>query len=166
MTTRIRLPRLLEKHQGFSIIELITVVVITAIMALAAFAVFKNFREKTSVKVAARDVANVMRLARQKAVIERVDYYALYDTTNKTVWVQPKSSYPPKNPDPGTEHSLPDRVIIDVTAGGTDTHKHHTFTPKSTSTSGGVYLCDEEEKIKYKVTLVRTTARARIFDSW
>lgn len=156
-----------NKGNGFSIVELMTVIFITAIMALGAFAVFKNFRETTSVKVAARDVANVMRLARQKAVIERVDYYALYDTTNKTVWVQPKSSYPPKNPDPGTEHSLPDRVVIyDVTSGGTDTHEHHTFTPKSTSTSGGVYLCDEEEKIKYRVVLLATTARVKIEDSW
>lgn len=167
MTTRLRLPRLLEKHQGFSIIELMAVVFITAIMALAAFALFKNFRETTSVKVAARDVANIMRLARRKAVTNRVEYYALYDTTNKTVWVQPKSSYPPKNPDPGTEHSLPDRVVIaDVTSGGSDPHKHHTFTPKSTSTSGSVKLCDEEETIKYSVVLLATTARVKIEDSW
>ncbi|MBA7470780.1 hypothetical protein ES707_06067 [subsurface metagenome] len=156
----------MNKRRGFSVIELMAAVFITALMALAGFAVFKNFRETTSVKVAARDVANIMRLARQKAITNRVEYYALYDTTNKTVWVQPKSSYPPKNPDPGTEHSLPDRVVIDVTSGGSDTHKHHTFTPKSTSTSGSVKLCDEEEKTKYSVRLESVTARTRIYDSW
>jgi len=162
---------MINKRYGFSIIELMTVIFITAIMALAAFAIFKNFREKTSVEVAARDVANIMRLARQKAVIEREDYYALYysTATDSKIWVQSKSSYNASgaNPDPGTEQFLPDGVkIAEVTAGGTDTHKHHTFTPKSTSTSGSVKLCDEEEKIKYSVRLVSTTARAMIYDSW
>lgn len=169
MTTRIRLPRLLEKHQGFSIIELLTVIFIIAVMALAGFAVFKNFRKTTSVKIAARDVANIMRLARQKAVTNRVDYYAVYDTTNKKIWVQPASSYPPKNPDAGTEQALPERAVVDhVTSGGGSNPYRHTFTPKSTlsDASGGVYLRDEESKIKYRVTVINTTARARIYDSW
>lgn len=170
MTTRIRLPRLPEKRQGFSIIELMTVMFIIALMALAGFAIFKNFRGTTSVKVAARDVVNIMRLARQKAVTEREDYYALYDITDNKVWVQSKSSYDTsgKNPDPGTEQILPERVVIDrVTTGGDNNPYHHTFTPKSTLAhgSGGVYLWDEKE-IKYRVTVINTTARARIYDSW
>lgn len=168
MTTRFRLPRLLEKHQGFSIIELITAVVIIAVMALIAVAVFRNFRESASVKAAAREVASTMRLARQKAITNREDYYAVYDITNNKVWVQPASTYPPKNPDPGTEHPLPDRAIIDsVTSGGSDPlHKHHTFTPRSTSSSGSVKLKDEKQRLEYSVRLVSTTARARIYDSW
>ncbi len=144
-----------------------TVVFIIAFMALGGFAIFKNFRETTSVKVAARDVVNIMRLARRKAITERQNYYALYDKVNNTVWIQPASSYPPKNPDFGTEQILPEKAVIDnVTSGGGSNPYRHTFTPKSTSTSGGVYLCDEMEKIKYSVRLVGTTARARIYDSW
>ena len=158
---------LMNRKYGITLIELIVVLSISAMMAFAALAIFKNFRETTSVKVAARDVVNVMRLARQKAITERQNYYALYDTVNNKVWIQPASSYPPKNPDAGTEQSLPHRVKIDdVTSGGTDTHEHHTFTPKSTSTSGGVYLEDEKEKLKYSVRLESATARARIYSYW
>ena len=171
MTTRFLLPRLLEKHQGFSIIELLAAIFITALIALAGFAVFKGFRKTTSVKAAARDVVNVMRLARQKAITERENYYALYDITDNKVWVQSKSSYDAsgKKPDAGTEQILLERAIIDnVTgAGGSDPY-YHTFTPKSTlsGASGGVYLRDEDSKIKYRVTVINTTARARIYDSW
>ncbi len=159
----------MNKKQGFSIIELLAVIFIIALMALAGFAIFKGFRETTSVKVAARDVVNIMRLARRKAITERVEYYALYDKVNNKVWVQPKSSYPPKNPDFGTEQILPEKAVIDrVTSGGGSNPYHHTFTPKSTLAhgSGGVYLRDEGEKIKYRVTVINTTARARIYDSW
>lgn len=161
----------MNKRCGITLIELLVVLSIIAMMTFAALAIFKNFRETTSVKVAARDVVNVMRLARQKAVTEREDYYALYysTATDSKVWVQSKSSYDAsgKNPDAGTEQSLPDKVIVaEVTAGGTDTHKHHTFTPKSTSTSGSVKLKDEKEKIKYSVRLESATARARIYSYW
>ncbi len=171
MTTRIRLPRLPEKRQGFSIIELMTAIFIVAIMTLAGFAIFKNFRETTSIKVAARDVVNVMRLARQKAVTERENYYVLYDITDNKVWIQSKSSYDTsgKNPDSGTEQALPQKAVIDnVTSGGGSNPYRHTFTPKSTlsGASGGVYLRDEDSKIKYRVTVINTTARARIYDSW
>ncbi len=145
------------------------VVVIIALMSLVTFAIFRNYRETISVKTAARDVASIMRLARRKAVTEREDYYALYDRVNNKVWIQSKSSYDTsgKNPDVGTEQTLPERAVIDdVTSGGGDTHDHHTFTPRSTSTSGGVYLCDEEEKIKYSVRLESVTARARIYSYW
>lgn len=186
MTTRFRLPRLLEKRQGFSIIELMTVVVVTAIMLLASFAVFKNFRERTSVKVAARDVTNIMRLARQKAVIEREDYLAVYDCNNETIWVQSYSTYitSGKNPDSGTEQTLPDKAIIarvkagpggqpsnpgtpDPVPADTDTGTaYHKFSPKSTVTSGSVWLKDEGLKNFYRVTTISTTARAKIYSSW
>ncbi len=112
---------MMDKNNGFSIIELMTVVVIIAVMALAAFAIFKNFRERTSVKVAARDVVNVMRLARRKAVTERTNYLAVYDLENEKVWVQSYSSYSSYGirPDFGTEQSLPDRAIIARVTSGT-----------------------------------------------
>lgn len=161
----------MNKRRGFSITELMAAIFITALIALAAFAVFRGFRKTTSVKVAARDVVSVMRLARQKAITEREDYYALYDITDNRVWVQSKSSYDSsgKNPDPGTEQILPERAVIDhVTTGGDNTPYHHTFTPKSTLAHGNgeVYLRDEDSKMKYRVTVINTTARARIYDSW
>ena len=200
MTTRIRLPRLLKKRrnnrvlaaerQGFSIIEVITVVVIIGIMALAGFAVFRGFRERTSVKVAARDVVNVMRLARRKAVTEREDYLAVYDLENEKVWVQSYSIYVNSglNPDFGTEQALPDRAIIarvkapvlgqGATGTGdpittTDDYAdsgysigYHKFSPKSTVTAGSVWLKDEGLVNFYKVTNISTTARAKIYSSW
>jgi prepilin-type N-terminal cleavage/methylation domain-containing protein len=162
---------MINKRYGFSIVELMVAVVIIALMALAGFAVFKGFRKTTSVKVAARDVVNIMRLARQKAITSREDYYALYDITGNRVWVQSKSSYDSsgKNPDPGTEQILPERAVIDdVTGAGGSGPYYHTFTPESTlsGASGGVYLIDKDSKIKYRVTVINTTARARIYDSW
>lgn len=159
----------MNKRCGITLIELLVVLSISAMMAFAALAIFKNFRETTSVKVAARDVVNVMRLARQKAITERQNYYALYDKISNKVWVQPASSYPPKNPDAGTEQSLPDGAIIeDVTAAEGSDPCYHTFTPKSTKSgvSGGVYLTDKDSKIKYRVTVINTTARARIYSYW
>jgi len=140
-------------------------------MALAVFAVFRGFRKTTSVRVAARDVVNVMRLARQKAITERENYYALYDITDNRVWVQSQSSYDSsgKNPVPGTEQILPERAVIDrVTAAEGSDPCYHTFTPKSTTSglSGGVYLTDEDSKMKYRVMVINTTARARIYDNW
>ena len=189
MTTRIRLPRLPEKRQGFSIIELMTVVFIIALMASASFAIFKNFRVTTSIKVAARDVVNIMRLARRKAITERENYLAVYDLKNEKVWVQSYISYTSSglNPDFGTEQSLPEKTIIarvksNVADGRTgigdpisttDDYAesgysigYHKFTPKSTAPTGSVWLRDKDSKIKYRVTVINTTARARIYDSW
>ena len=177
----------MNKRNGFSIIELLAVIFIIALMALVAFAIFKNFRETTSVRVAARDVVNIMRLARQKAVTEREPYLAVYDCNNETIWVQSYSIYitSGKNPDFGTEQALPDMAIIARVKAGTggqasnpgtpdpnpmdaaDTGTaYHKFSPKSTVTAGSVWLKDKGLKNFYKVTLKSPTARARIYDSW
>ncbi len=171
-----------------------TVIFIIALMALAGFAVFKGFRERTSVKVAARDVTNIMRLARQKAVTERKDYLAVYDLKNEKVWTQSYSAYSSYGvkPDFGTEQSLPERAIIArVTGAGigqgstgigaltlpADAAKddyaesgysigYHKFSPRSTVGAGSVWLKDEGLKNFYKVTNISTTARAKIYSSW
>lgn len=134
----------MNKRNGFSIIELLTVIFIIALMALMGFAVFKNFRERTSVSVAARDVVNIMRLARRKAVTERTDYLAIYDLKNEKVWTQDPNgpdgikgtaddfdaSDPNTwNPDFGTEQALPDMAIIARVKAGTGGQASNPGTP-------------------------------------
>lgn len=69
----------MNKKDGFSIIELMTVLFIIALMALAALALFMHFRESTRLKTATREVASVLRLARQEAVNRRVRILVAFD---------------------------------------------------------------------------------------
>ncbi len=162
-----------SKKAGFSLIEMMVVVVIIAIVIGGVLFYGQGTYRRTSVKNAARDVASTMRMAHSKAMTLREEYYAVYDKTNKVVWIQPALSYPPKNPEPGSERKLPKVVVIDeVIGGGASDPYHHTFTFKGTVTltdsanEGIVKLQDTAGKVKYRVENAKATARVKIYSSW
>lgn len=176
---------MLRNKRGFSLIEMMVVILIIAVMLGVALPHFIGHGGRTSVKVAARDVCSVMRLAHRKAVEERTDYLAIYDCDNETIWVQSYSSYTTSgtNPDHGTEKKLPEKIIIARVTGSLAGQTgpsadpmppatedsgvgYHEFYPRGTAGSGSVWLKDKDQKVFYRVTVTGSTGRAKIYSEW
>ena len=163
-----------KTSRGVTLTEMMVVVLIIAVMLGMALPHFIGHGGRTSVKVAARDVASVMRLAHRKAATDRINYLAVFNLDNETIWVQSYASYTTSgaNPDHGTEKELPDEVIITEVTAGTGGQPqvgsgiaYYKYSPKGTSQLGFVYLRDTDNKVQYRVKSF-VSAQAKIYSCW
>lgn len=158
--------------KGLTVLELLVVVIIMALMTGIAVTRFTGSRSRTSVKLTARSVASVMRLAQSRAAAEQHPYSALYDRNpdsneryhswiQKGPWVANTTT---KDPVFGTEKVLLKKVIIDSsTTGGAGIEDpdanvfYFNFSKRGGITpSGKIRLRDTESKIKYQVSFYGT----------
>lgn len=64
----------MKNQKGFSLMEMVIVAVVIGLMAALAVPSFLNYTSKLQAKSTARDVVSVLRLARSRAIAERVQY--------------------------------------------------------------------------------------------
>ena len=68
--------------KGFSLIEMLTVLAIIAILLMIAPSMFSAFRQRTNLREAAGALAEDMKLAKQRAVAENVNYSITFNINN------------------------------------------------------------------------------------
>ena len=74
--------------KGFSLVEILTVLVIIAILLTIANSMFSAFRQRTNLREAAGALAGDMKLAKQRAVAENVEYTITFDVNNNSYRIQ------------------------------------------------------------------------------
>ena len=67
---------------GFSLVELIVVIAITAIVLKISSSMFNSYKQNTNLREAAGALAADMKLAKQRAVGENVNYTITFDINN------------------------------------------------------------------------------------
>lgn len=76
------------KSAGFSIVELIIVMAILATVLAIAAPNFNRYRDNANLKEAARDIESDIKLYKQKAVSENIDYRIVFNVGANTYTVQ------------------------------------------------------------------------------
>jgi prepilin-type N-terminal cleavage/methylation domain-containing protein len=74
--------RLLLRHNGYTMIELMSVVAMIGILAAMAVPVFLSMTPRLNLKSDARNSLNYLRLARSRAVAENSQYGVFFDAGN------------------------------------------------------------------------------------
>jgi prepilin-type N-terminal cleavage/methylation domain-containing protein len=74
--------KILKEQAGVTMMELIIVAVIIGLMSALAVPSFLNYTTKLEAKSTARDIISALRMARSKAISERVQYGVFFDSPN------------------------------------------------------------------------------------
>ena len=74
--------------KGFSLVEILTVIVIMSILLAIAPSMFTAFRQRTNLREATGALAEDMKLAKQRAVAENVNYTITFNVNNKSYEIQ------------------------------------------------------------------------------
>jgi len=74
--------------KGVSLVETLVVVVIISVMLKFAISMFNTYRENTNLREAAGALAADMKLAKQRAVAENVNYTITFSVTNNKYEIQ------------------------------------------------------------------------------
>ncbi|MGA2780379.1 MAG: GspH/FimT family pseudopilin [Smithella sp.] len=70
--------------KGFTLVELIVVIAIIAVLLTISPSMFTAFRQRTNLREAAGALAEGMKLAKQRAVAENVNYTVTFDINNNS----------------------------------------------------------------------------------
>ena len=74
--------------KGFTLVEILTVIVIIFTLLMIANSMFTAFRQRTNLREAAGALAGDMKLAKQRAVAENVEYTITFDVNNNSYRIQ------------------------------------------------------------------------------
>jgi len=148
-----------NRQRGFSLIELLVVVALVGILAAIAFPSFTDWRRNMEYKSAARDIASILRDARQRAIATNREHRVEFDTANRryrltggnlasgsTAWTVVKDWA-----------TLSASVNMSV-AGATEKE----FNPNGTSSTGSIAILDSSGTTRYTITLTPNIGRIRI----
>ena len=72
-----------KKETGVTMMELMVVAVVVGLMAALAVPSFLNYSSKMEAKSTARNIVSTLRMARSKAISERVKYGVFFDAGNR-----------------------------------------------------------------------------------
>ena len=78
--------------KGFSLVEILTVLAIIAILLTIVPSMFSAFRQRTNLREAAGALAEDIKLAKQRAVAENVNYSITFDINNNQYIMNPYDS--------------------------------------------------------------------------
>jgi len=84
-----------RKNSGFTLIELLIVIAIIGIVAGIASANFKNYRDRTNMREAAREISSDIQHYKQRAVSESVPYRITFNAGANTYIIEkmPESTW-------------------------------------------------------------------------
>ena len=78
----------IRKNRGFTLIELLIVIAIIGIVAGIASANFKNYRDRTNMREAAREISSDIQHYKQRAVAENVSYRIIFNAGANNYTIQ------------------------------------------------------------------------------
>jgi prepilin-type N-terminal cleavage/methylation domain-containing protein len=74
--------------KGFTLVEMVIVIAIIAVLLTIAPSMFTAFQQRTNLREAAGALAEDMKLAKQRAVAENVNYTITFDVSNNSYIIQ------------------------------------------------------------------------------
>ena len=74
--------------KGFTLVEILTVIAIISILLMIVPSMFTAFRHNTNLREAAGALAEDMKLAKQRAVAENVNYTITFNVSNNNYRIQ------------------------------------------------------------------------------
>ena len=79
--------------KGFTLVEMLIVVSIIAVLLTIFPSMFTSFRQRTNLREAAGALAEDMKLAKQRAVAENVNYTITFDINNNSYEMNPPGCF-------------------------------------------------------------------------
>jgi len=126
--------------KGFTLVEILVVVVIFAVLAKIAGSMFTNFRHNTNLREAAGALAEDMKLAKQRAVAENVNYTIIFDINSNNYTMNKYDSNGNMITPPIKTVNLSDFGIGIVINSQNFTGNTVTFQPRGTCSAGTIKL--------------------------
>jgi general secretion pathway protein H len=143
-------------HRGFTLLEIIAVVLVIAVVASLSSPLFSSGVSATQHRAAARDVAQMLRLARTEAVAKRNDIAVDFDLEQRTLQIPNASNK--------RVAKIPEGIEISVTSTAAETKNEKQvsvrFYPDGGATGGRVTLKVRERS--YLVDIDWLTGRVSI----
>lgn len=84
----------MNKHRGYSMIELLVVVAIVAIATLVANAAWRNYQRRASILGQARTVASTVQRARMLSITRGASHFVVFNPTDHTIKIFADSNSP------------------------------------------------------------------------
>ncbi len=155
-----------KEQKGVTLMELVIVAVIIGVMSALAVPSFLNYTTKLEAKSTARDIVSALRLARSKAISERVKYGIFFDAGNKRyTFFKEKTGNEQYD---GGGDSLISQINLepDVNYGGnTFTNTTVVFrTDGGASTSGDMQILPASGGFTYNINILQSTGRVKLTD--
>jgi len=158
--------KICKEQKGVTLMELVIVAVIIGVMAALAVPSFLNYASKLETKSTARNIVSTLRMARSKAISERVSYGVHFDAGNRR-YTFFKDKGNPTQYDAGTD-SLISQVALDrdVNYGiNTFTNAAVVFTTSGgASSSGELTVTPASGGFTYNINVLQSTGRVRLTD--
>ena len=155
-----------DEEKGFTLMEVVIVAVVVGVMAALAVPSFLNYSSKLEAKSTARDIISTLRMARSKAISERVRYGVYFDAGNRRyTYFKEKSGN--EQYDAGTD-SLISQITLDrdVNYGGNSFANTTVVfrTDGSASTSGDMQILPASGGFTYNINVLASTGRVKLTD--
>jgi len=158
-----------KKQMGVTLMELVIVAVVVGVMAALAVPSFLNYSSKMEAKSAARDIVSTLRMARSKAISERVQYGIFFDAANRR-YIFFKDKVNPASllyePIAGDSAINVDTLDRDINYGGnTFTNTTVVFkTDGGASSSGEMQIVPGSGGFTYTINVLASTGRVKLTD--
>jgi Tfp pilus assembly protein FimT len=140
----------LAKRTGFTLLEVTLVSVITLILITLSMPIFRRTYEDLEISSSAKNIAQMINFARQRAVFERINYRFIIDDTDNTYKVlaqyEERGEFKPLQDRWGRINSVPQNIDIKAEIKSID------FSPSGISGHSIIYLTNSRGKT-YSITL-------------
>ena len=162
----------IKSAKGFSLIELLIVIAIIAILATVAAPNYNKYRYNTRLKEVARDIADDIKLYKQKAMNENTNYKISYGN-NSTIYMYTCQNstwtWSPAIP-PSKAVATDSSVVISGTpnfaanfAGSNNTTTELIITPRGTMGNGSLVL---NHTMQLSTATITTYFKGRVQDAY
>lgn len=156
-----------KKQKGITLMELVIVAVIIGLMSALAVPSFLNYTSKLEAKSTARDIVSTLRLARSKAISERVQYGICFDPGNRC-YTFFKDKVTPANFQFEVGDSIVHRDTLDLDVNyGANSFTNTTVVFKTdggASSSGDMQILPGSGGFTYNINVLASTGRVKLTD--
>lgn len=154
-----------KTQKGVTMIEMVVVAVVIGLMAALAVPSFYNYSSKLEAKNTARNIVSTLRMARSKAISERVQYGVFFDATHRRYiyfkdLVNPGSFLFEAGDSVVSDDTLTAKVNL-----GTNTFSNTTVvftTSGSASTSGDLTVVPASGGDTFNINVLASTGRVKL----
>ena len=149
------------KRSGFTLLEVTLVTVIILILITLSMPIFRRTYEDLMISSSAKDIAQMINFARERAVFERINYRFIIDDTASTYQVlaqyEERGEFTPLKDRWGRINKVPEDIDIKADIKSID------FSPSGISGSAVIYLTSGKGKT-YSITLDGKRGTAKVDD--